>query len=103
MLKDPNDRISRWVWWLILRLCRRGFAKNFNHKLARHLRPNHAKHFLERGKAQNAFARRHGLALTKLGVGLVEFAFLCVVSFYVAHWLFDHGYFTAPGSPVREL
>jgi hypothetical protein len=98
-----NDRLSRWTWWLILRASRRSFAKNFNYKVARYLRPDHARHFIERGKVQNTFARKHGLALTKFAIGVLEFALLCTIFFFAAHWLFDHGYFTAPGSPDRQI
>ena len=98
-----NDRLSRWTWALILRTLRRGFAKNFNHKIAKHLSPDHARHFLARGKRQNALARKHGLTATKLAIGVIELALLCTIFFYIAHWLFDHGYFTAPNSPDRQI
>jgi hypothetical protein len=100
-LWNPSDRLARMLWACLLRLLRKGVAKNFNHKVARHLSPNHAAHFLERGKAQNAFARRYGLAVTKLFVNVVLLALLVAAVTFVAQSLYVHGYLTAPGSPPR--
>jgi len=98
-----SERLTRLTWWLIMRLLRKGFAKNFNHKIAKHLRPAHAEHFLKRGKSQNAFARKHGLAATRFALGVIKIALLCAFFYMLAFWLYQNGYFTAPGSPKRDI
>ncbi len=77
--------------------------KGFNHKVARHLDPVHAKRFIERGKVQNAFARRHAVTVIRFAMNIVLLALLCSVLFWLAQWLFVHGYLSAPGSPKRTI
>ncbi len=100
---NPSERLARLTWWWILRLRRLGFAKNINYKIASRLSSEHATRFIARGKVQNAFARRHAVTVIKFFINVALLIFLWMALHIAAEWLFAHGYFTAPGSPKREL
>jgi hypothetical protein len=98
-----NERLARWIWWWTLKFIRRSPVRHFNHLIAARLGGDRGKAFLERGKRQNAFARRHAITMLRWALNFLWFTILCLVLYNASLWLFLHGYFTAPGSPKREI
>ena len=41
--------------------------------------------------------------MLKWALNVLGFTILCLVIYIGCIWLFEHGYFTAPGSPKREI
>ena len=97
-----TDRLARLIWWWTLWSIRRSPVRRVNHRIARHLGKNGSA-FLERGKRQNAWARRHAIQLLRWALNVFFFTLLCAVLYSVCEWAFENGYFNAPGSPHREL
>lgn len=97
-----THRLARVLWWWTVRSIRRSPVRRVNHRIAAHLGKNGAA-FLERGKRQNAWARRHAIQLIRWSLNVFFFTLLCLILYNACTWLFERGYFTAPGSPQREL
>ncbi len=97
-----SELVARWMWWWTMKLIRRSPVRRFNHLIASRLGGDHGKQFLERGKRQNAFARRHAVAILRWTINVFAFSLLCLVVYDLCQWLLVHGYFNAPGSPHRD-
>jgi hypothetical protein len=97
-----SERVARWLWWWTLILIRRAPVRRFNHVIAARLGGERGNQFLERGKRQNAFARRHAVSIIRWALNVLSFCLLCLVLYDACQWLLAHGYFSAPGSPKRD-
>ena len=82
---------------------RRSPVRRFNHIIAARLGGERGRQFLERGKRQNAWARKHAVTLVKWSLNALGFWTLCLVLYAGCEWLLANGYFNAPGSPQREI